>query len=56
MYPIFLKEKEQKKAESKPAPVDYNPDAWIEGDTSPRFYVPENRIIKIIREEIDKIC
>lgn len=56
MYPIFLKEKEQKKLErEKPREVDYDPDKWIEGDTSPRFYVPEGRIISIIREEIGRI-
>lgn len=53
LYPIFLKEKEQKRLEKeKPRDVDYNPDKWIEGDTSPRFN--ENRIIKIIKEEINK--
>ena len=55
MYPIFLKEKEQKKLErEKPREIDYDPDKWIEGDTSPRFYVPEGRIISIIREEIEE--
>jgi hypothetical protein len=55
MYPIFLKEKEQKKLDrEKPREIDYDPDKWIEGDTSPRFYVPEGRVIEIIREEIEE--
>jgi hypothetical protein len=57
MYPIFLREKEQRKLErEKPKIVNNNPDKWIEGDTSPRFYVPEGMVIDIIREEIDRIA
>ncbi|MBO6256072.1 MAG: hypothetical protein J6O49_20915 [Bacteroidaceae bacterium] len=32
---------------------DYNADEFTEPNRKPRFYVPENRIIEIIREEID---
>ena len=56
MYPIFLKEMEQGKVKKKATVVDYNPDAWIEGDRNPRFYslADEDRIIrKAIFESIN---
>jgi len=56
LYPIFLKEKEQKRLErEKPRNIDYNPDKFIEPDRSPRFYVPESKFSKIIREAIDEL-
>jgi hypothetical protein len=56
LYPVFLKEKEERKKKKKQKNVDYNPDAWIETDRSPRFYTPvdENRINRIVKEAIDK--
>jgi len=34
---------------------DYNADKFIEPDRNPRFYVPESKFSKIIREEIDEL-
>lgn len=54
MYPIFLREKEQKKAESKPAPVDYNPDRFIE-PAGRKDYAWESKIKRYIMEAIDEL-
>jgi hypothetical protein len=52
LYPIFLKEKEQKRMEKeKSSAVDYDPDKWIEGNRGPRF---ESIIRRVIKEEIEK--
>jgi hypothetical protein len=52
LYPIFLKEKEQKRKEKEQkSGVDYNPDAWIVSDRGPRF---ESIIRRVIKEEIEK--
>ena len=55
-YPIYKQEKEERKKRKKQKNVDYNPDAWIEGNRKPRFYTPvdENRINRIVKEAIDK--
>ena len=60
LYPIYLQEKEQKKLEkNKTKDTGYDPDKWIEGDTSPRFYTPTDesidRCIKsVINETVNK--
>jgi hypothetical protein len=52
LYPIFLKEKEEKRMEKeKSNAVDYDPDKWIEGNRGPRF---ESIIRRVIKEEIEK--
>lgn len=55
LYPIFLKEKEQKrmeKEEEKSKRAErYNPDEWIEGNRGPRF---ESIIRRVVKEEIEK--
>jgi len=52
LYPIFLKEKEQKRMEKeKSRVIDYNPDEWIEGNRGPRF---ESIIRRVVKEEIEK--
>ena len=53
-YPIFLKEKEEKKRKEDERKerirASYNPDEWIEPNRRPRF--DENKVIEIIKEEI----
>lgn len=52
LYPIFLKEKEEKRKEKEQkSMVDYDPDAWIESDRGPRF---ESIIRRVTKEEIEK--
>lgn len=50
MYPVYLKEKEQ----SKPTPVDYNPDRFIEPEGR-KDYAWESRLKRYIMEAIDEL-